>query len=313
MGKKNAILLVDDSPIDIAALSQILQDEYTLLTAKDGLSCLEIARMANPDLILLDVLMPGMSGFEVIQELKKNPVTAETPVIFITGLNKPQDEEKGFLLGAVDYISKPFTPAVVRLRVRNQIQIINQIRHIFHLSTTDELTGIGNRRYFYEQLEQEWQRALRDERPISFIIMDIDKFKHYNDQYGHMQGDYVLKVVADTVKNSLTRATDKCARWGGEEFVAILPGTDLNGAREVAERIRIGIEKLVLQLSTGKTTSVTISLGIHCVVPSRGEETSLNKLISDADAALYYSKSVGGNRVCAFEDMLVNVFAEGER
>ncbi|MCL2189516.1 MAG: diguanylate cyclase [Defluviitaleaceae bacterium] len=301
--KKNSILIVDDSSLNIIALSNILKDQYQLFVEKDGASCVATARKHQPDLILLDIIMPGMSGFDVISELKGNNVTCDIPIIFITGLNNTADEEKGFLLGAADYINKPFSPSVVKLRVKNQIQIVNQIRLIHNISITDELTGIGNRRFFYAQLEQEWQRALRHRASLAFMMMDIDRFKPYNDTYGHLQGDKALKVVAETIKNSLSRAIDKCARWGGEEFAVILPDTDLKGAREVAERMRSSVEKLSIPLDDKTNTCVTISTGIQCIVPTHDEEYNLKNFVSDADMALYHAKELGRNRSCATEDI----------
>jgi diguanylate cyclase (GGDEF)-like protein len=301
-GKTNSILIVDDSSLNLAALSQILSPIYKLYIEKDGLSCIESAVKNTPDLILLDIVMPGMNGFDVITELKKNTITSEIPVIFITGLDSAQDEEKGFVLGAADYISKPFTPAVVKLRVKSQIQIINQIRHINNISITDELTGIGNRRFFYAQLEQEWQRALRNHDYIAFLMMDIDKFKPYNDTYGHLQGDRALSGIAQIIKNSLFRAIDTCARWGGEEFAVILPDTQLNGAKEVAERIRTNVKNLILPLDDQTPTRVTVSIGVNCTAPTP-EACSLKDFVSDTDKALYHAKLTGRNRACTVEDL----------
>lgn len=300
---KNSILIVDDSSLNIIALSNILKDQYQLYVEKDGHACVATARKHQPDLILLDIIMPGMSGFDVISELKGNNVTCDIPIIFITGLNNTADEEKGFLLGAADYINKPFSPAVVKLRVKNQIQIVNQIRLIHDISITDELTGIGNRRFFYAQLEQEWQRAMRHQSSLAFMMIDVDRFKPYNDTYGHLQGDIALKTVAQTIKTSLSRAIDRCARWGGEEFAVILPDTDIAGARDVAERIRANVEALVLPLEDGKETRVTISTGIHCLIPKNDEDYTLKNFVSDADMALYYAKEKGRNRSCTVEDM----------
>jgi len=299
---KNSILIADDAVFSESSLSHILQQEYTLYTVKCGAECLEQARKVAPDLILLDIVLPGMNGFDVIMELKRNALTQEIPVIIVTGLNNAEDEERGFLLGAADYISKPYTPAVVKLRVKNQIQIVNQIRHIQTISATDELTGIGNRRYFYDQLELEWQRAMRNRKPLSFMMVDIDHFKPYNDTYGHLQGDRALKTVAQTIKISLTRAIDRAARWGGEEFVVILPDTKLDGARTVGERIRNNVESLNVPLIDGTPTAITVSIGIHCITPGVDEDYSLSAFVSDTDKALYYAKDTGRNRVCAAEE-----------
>jgi len=170
--KKNIILITDDSAINLDALTHILQDDYTLYTATDGATCLEIARKEVPDLILLDIVMPEMCGFKTITALKENCLTADIPVIFITGLTDSDAEERGFSLGAADYINKPFNSAVVKLRVRNQIQIVNQIRQIHRNSITDELTGIGNRRFFYDQLEQRAGVGTRGAQPKASVLHD---------------------------------------------------------------------------------------------------------------------------------------------
>jgi diguanylate cyclase (GGDEF)-like protein len=152
-------------------------------------------------------------------------------------------------------------------------------------------------------LEQEWQRALRHNAPLSFMMMDIDKFKPYNDTYGHLQGDRALKAVAQAIKNSLPRGTDKCARWGGEEFAVILPDTDLNGAKGVAERIRVCVESLLLPLEDETITKVTISIGINSATPPLNDGYTLKQFVSHADAALYHAKQSGRNRYKTAEDL----------
>jgi two-component system chemotaxis family response regulator WspR len=184
------------------------------------------------------------------------------------------------------------------------IQIVNQIRTIHTISITDELTGIGNRRYFYTRLEQEWQNALRHQSIISFLMLDIDNFKRYNDTYGHLNGDTVLKETAEIIQESLTRSTDKVARWGGEEFAVILAHTDIDGARMVAEKIRATIEQHTF--STDEPTNVTVSIGINCVTPVHTDTYSLKDFVSDADKLLYHAKATGKNRVCIPSDMPPN-------
>ncbi|MCL1862621.1 MAG: diguanylate cyclase [Defluviitaleaceae bacterium] len=286
MSEKNSVLIVDDEAMNITALSHILKNDYTIYVEKDGIGCIEAAKELKPDLILLDVLMPAMSGFEVINELKKDETTHDIPVIFVTGLNNAQDEEMGFLRGAADYINKPFSSAVVKLRVHNHMKIINQMRLIHQISITDALTGIGNRRFFYSQMEHEWQRSLRQQTPLGFMMLDIDNFKEYNDKNGHLQGDAVLKNVAEIIKSSLTRAIDIVARWGGEEFVVILPDTPLEGTKAVAERIRESVEK----------SGLTVSIGVNCTIPMK-ENCTQENFVSDTDKALYQAKSEGRNRV----------------
>ncbi|MCL2839955.1 MAG: diguanylate cyclase [Defluviitaleaceae bacterium] len=309
--EKNSILIVDDEAMNITALSQMLKNDYTIYVEKDGQGCIDTAAALKPDLILLDVLMPAMSGFEVIEVLKKDPETRHIPVIFVTGLNNAQDEQTGFVLGAADYVSKPFSSAVVKLRVRNQMQIITQTRLISSLSKTDPLTGIFNRRYFYSELEREWNRAMRQQTPLSILMFDVDKFHIYNETYGHLQGDIVLKEVSLIIKDSLFRAIDVLARWDGERFAILLPDTVQPGANIVAEKIRSTIEKHVFltdhHLEAKVPTHVTVSVGTHTVIPKPNEDYSAKNFITSVDQALTYAKSTGRNKVSSFSEVQVDL------
>jgi len=295
--QKNSVLIVDDEMSDLIVLTRILGSDYTLYTAKNGANAIEKAIEFRPDLILLDIVMPEMDGYEVLAVLKKTEETRKIPIVFITGLSSSEDEEKGLALDAADYISKPFSAKIVKLRVRNQIQIINQLRTIEHLSMIDQLTGLPNRRSFDERLGVEWKQAIREEYPISILIIDIDKFKDYNDNYGHMQGDAVLRKISKTILQSLKRPADFAARWGGEEFVVLLQNTPLEGATEVAEQIRLNIEKETLPCADGSLTKMTVSIGVNTLIP--GQNSSVDTFFTNADKALYAAKEMGRNRVQA--------------
>jgi diguanylate cyclase (GGDEF)-like protein len=297
--KKNSLLIVDDEKLNLKVLTHILLQDYTLYTAKDGLTAIEYAKEYYPDLILLDIIMPGMDGYEVITELKQIDGVRDIPVIFITGLNNSEDEEKGLALGAVDYINKPFISAVIRLRVKHQMQIINQLRAIERLSMIDQLTNIANRRSFDNRLGVEWYRAVREKTPISMLMIDVDKFKTYNDTYGHQQGDVVLRTIAEVFTNTLKRALDFAARWGGEEFTILLPNVDKDGALIVAEDIRKNVENTEIPCANGTFTKVTISVGVNTEEPSHN--SSVDTFISGADEALYIAKRTGRNKVCLFD------------
>ena len=260
--KKNKILIVDDEKSNIIALTRILSAEYTVHAAKNGKDAIDVASEQLPDLVLLDIIMPGMDGYAVIDELKKTEATRHIPVIFITGLDDPDEEEKGLSAGAVDYIIKPFRAMTVRLRVRNQIQIVNYIRLIEQLSLLDQLTGLPNRRSFDERLLIEWNRAIRDRTPVSILMIDLDKFKEYNDTYGHQQGDLALKTLASLFTHELKRSVDYVARWGGEEFVVLLTNTDDIKALKIAEWLRCSVENTKIPLSDGGTTKTTISAAV---------------------------------------------------
>ena len=293
---KNSILIVDDEKSNIMALTEILRPEYTIFSAINGRDAIDIVEEYTPDIILLDILMPEMDGHDVIAELKNSDKTHNIPVIFITGLDSIKDEEKGLSLGAVDYISKPFSPVIVKLRVRSQVKVINLIRTIELMSMTDQLTGIPNRRGFDNRMHLEWSRAIREHASISILLMDVDRFKVYNDTYGHQQGDVLLQAVAKIAAQSLNRSIDFVARWGGEEFVVLLENTDLNGAMNIAERIRANVENTVVLAEEGIQTKVTISIGVNTHAPT--PESSRDIFISKADKALYKAKETGRNKVC---------------
>jgi len=297
----NSILIVDDEKANIIALSHILGPTYSIYSSRNGHDAIEIAKEYSPCMILLDILMPEMDGYAVIEELKNNEATRDIPVIFITGLDNAEDERRGLSLGAADYISKPFNPAVVELRVLNQIKIINQIRLINKLSVTDQLTGIPNRRSFDNQMEREWLRSAREKVPLSMMMLDVDNFKFYNDTFGHQQGDVALQTVAMTIAKTLKRPADFAARWGGEEFAILLPNTTIAGAVKIAERIRKNVEQTPIPMLSGDITRATVSIGVHTMKPSR--ECLQCELILKVDKALYAAKETGRNKVCKFEDV----------
>ncbi len=290
------VLVVDDEPANLQVLTHILSDKYDISVATSGKSALKRIAAHNPDLILLDVLMPDMDGFEVLAELKENDNSRGIPVIFITGLNEAADEEKGFLLGAVDYIVKPFNNAIVKARVKTHLQIVRHIRTIERLGQIDALTEIPNRRGYEQRMSHEWSRAVRNKRPISLLMLDVDKFKSYNDTYGHPQGDKLLRSLGGTLEKTIRRAADFAARLGGEEFVVLLPECELEGALAVGEKIRAAVEAMIILLEgTDEVTRTTASIGVASVIPQAGVEPK--DLMASADAALYRAKCSGRNRV----------------
>jgi len=301
--EKNSLLIVDDDSENITALVYMLQAEYTIYVAKSGHHGIDLVREHMPDLILLDILMPEMDGFEFLITLKKSFEFREIPVIFITGLDSKSDEEKGLSYGAADYISKPFHPGIVRLRVWNQIKIVNQIRTIQQLSMIDQLTGIPNRRSFDHQMNLEWKRVQRENQLISLLMMDVDKFKVFNDTYGHLSGDVVLQSVAATLAGTLKRASDFAARWGGEEFAALLPNTDVDGGMLIAESVRENIESLTIKLPNDELVKVTLSIGVNTISPA--VDSDMNAFIAGSDMALYVAKELGRNRVYHYRDAVM--------
>jgi len=296
--KKNNLLIVDDENANLKVLSHILGSEYTIYTATNGANAIQKAKELLPDLILLDIIMPEMDGYETLAAIKKNEEIHKIPIIFITGLDSAEDEEKGLSLNAADYITKPFSAPIVKLRVRNQIQIVNQLRTIERLSMIDQLTNIPNRRSFDIRLNVEWKQAIREQTPISLLMMDLDKFKSFNDTYGHQRGDLALKKTAEILDKALRRPADFTARWGGEEFIVLLPNTHLEGAVEVAEKIRADVEKTPILFPDGNEVSVTISIGVASLKPDK--ISSMDVFISNSDKALYLAKEAGRNRVMRF-------------
>lgn len=294
-----SILVVDDDRTSLDVLSHILKPQHTVQIAKSGGAALKRAQELPPDLILLDVVMPDMNGFEVLAELKSMDSTRHIPVIFITGLAHAEDEEKGFLLGAMDYIVKPFNTAVVKARVRTHLRIVKQRRTIERLCMIDALTDVDNRRGFDQKMEQEWLRATRDHTSISMLMVDVDRFKAFNDTYGHPQGDALLQALAKVLSSVPSRPGDFVARLGGEEFAVVLPDTDASGAMVIAEKIRKGVEAMrILNTDNAVELSTTVSVGVVSQVPE--ENVGLPDFISRADEALYRAKNSGRNRTCLY-------------
>ena len=293
---KKTVLIIDDARFNVLVLEQILSPEYAVYTQNGGPEGIKAAKEILPDIILLDIVMPEMDGFEVISALKNSDITKGIPIIFITGLNDDIAEEKGLTLGAVDYITKPFSPTVVKLRVKNQMKILEQMRIIESLSLTDQLTGLPNRRSCDVQFATEWSRALRERTPLSILLIDVDRFKDYNDTHGHHQGDVALQIVAVTLRRTLQRAIDFVGRWGGEEFIALLPNTDAKGAEEVAEKIRKCIEDMEIPSPNKSASKVTVSIGINTLVDGMSDTT--DNFFLGADTALYAAKNSGRNKAC---------------
>ncbi len=293
------VLVVYDSPENVDLIYEAIGADYHFQVATHGEQALMIAASdAKPDVILLDVMMPGMSGYEVCKALKENPATQNIPVIFITAMDGSMEEEKGLALGAVDYISKPISPPIVRARVRNHLNLKIKADLLESQAFLDALTNIPNRRCFNEALEKEWMRALRSATSLAIIMMDVDHFKAFNDHNGHGAGDTCLKMIASAIASETTaRPADLIARYGGEEFIALLPGTDTNGAHLLSERLRVCVQALqVPHEYFGASQWVTISVGYASVIPD--QDNSAAYLMKKADSMLYKAKAMGRNCVC---------------
>lgn len=298
---RHRILLIDDEPIYRELIADILGDEYEILVAAEGVTGLEIAADKLPHLILLDLMMPGIDGFEVFRCLKADQRTREIPVIFITGRGDVEAETMGLKLGAVDYISKPVNADLVRARVSMQSRFKLMRDKLVLLAATDGLTGLANRFQFDTMLAYEYARHLRSGKELALIMLDIDQFKSFNDTYGHISGDECLREIAQAMTVTVSRATDLVARYGGEEFVVLLPETHLKGAVVIAERLRACISALRLPHRNSGTGYVTASFGV--VSGILHPDSSVTDAVHQADIQLYAAKAGGRNRVnsCAID------------
>jgi len=293
---KPKVLIVDDETSNLKILREILRDEADIQVTKSGSQALELAKKQQPTVILLDVLMPGMDGFEVIKQLKSDEETRAIPVIFITGLKDVDNEEKGFSLGACDYIQKPFHAAIVLARVRLHLEMMQQRVLLTELAHIDPLTTLGNRRKFDNVLELEWSVAKRDQTCLAILMIDIDFFKLYNDNYGHSAGDEVIQRVGMALKMQFSRPRDFVGRYGGEEFVAILPNTSGELLQDKIQKCCDAIANLKIPHEYSSISDVvTISIGGSlCEATGTGDA---EQAVNSADTQLYHAKTGGRNQV----------------
>lgn len=329
------LLIVDDHLDNVRSLALLLSDSgYFVRKATSGELALETIQISKPDLVLLDVRMPEMDGYEVCEQLKANPDTCGIPIIFLSASNDTDDKIQAFAVGGADYVTKPFQAEEVLARVRHQITILRQQQQLLYqqqqlaiqncqlrqeirqreqveaklqqanlelrrLANTDSLTQLANRRCFDETLEYEWQRLRREQQPLSLILCDIDYFKQYNDRYGHPAGDACLQQVAQMLVKCTNRPADIVARYGGEEFAIILPNTNQSGAITVVETIQATLELWQIpHTGSGTAAHLTLSMGIACLIPSLN--ASCQELLAATDAALYQAKVAGRNTWVAF-------------
>ena len=295
------IFIVDDNDTNLMAAKFTLDGVYKTFLLASAAQMLKLAERILPDLILLDIDMPEINGFQTIKILKEDERFADIPVIFLTAKSDEASELKGFELGAVDYISKPFSPPIIKARIATHLKMVEQKRIIEQISLTDTLTQLPNRRFLDDEMLKQWNLAIKNETSISILLLDADRFKNFNDTYGHQQGDAALRMLACIMKSSV-RQTDFAARWGGEEFAIILPDTESETAFTVAENIRKNVEKSVIPCigDTSNELKITISAGGFSVKPS--SDSSMEDFIKKADEALYAAKENGRNQVCIVQD-----------
>lgn len=321
------VLLIDDQTIVGEALKRMVESEpnIELRFCMDPTRAMNEAIEFRPTVILQDLVMPDVDGLVLLRFFRANPITKTTPIVVLSSNEDPKTKQEAFKLGATDYLVKfpDQLEVVARIRAHSRTYLAQQQRdeayrelrdlqvelekknsELQRLSSLDGLTGIANRRRFDEYLEQEWLRAARDGKRLALILIDIDHFKAYNDNYGHQGGDACLRRVARMLDGELKRAADVAARYGGEEFVIVLPDTDSQGAGIIAEKLRSTVEALQIEHTDSKTARyVTISLGVSSTLPRDGGIPAA--LIEMADEALYKAKENGRNRVCLSETTTV--------
>ena len=300
--RQGYVLIVDDEPANVELLAAALEDTYELLFATNGARALEIAASRAIDLVLLDVAMPRMDGYEVCRRLKASENTKDVPVIFVSAMREMDDEMRGFDVGGVDYISKPISPARVRARVRTHIELKQARDLLSRLASIDPLTGIANRRRFDDSLEQAWRRAVRAGAPLSLMLVDVDAFKEFNDNYGHARGDDCLRAIAAALLAALRRPGDLVARYGGDEFGVVLEDTDAAGMRALIQRLLQGVRRLdIAHAHSPVQPRVTVTIGGACLQPP--DDTPASHLLLTADKLLYEAKEQGRNcGVCGTGD-----------
>jgi len=292
--KTKTILIVDDTVENLDILGSLLE-KYDIIDAISGKDALEILEEETIDLILLDIMMPEMNGYEVCAKIQENPNTKNIPIIFITAKTDEDSIEKAYDIGGIDYVSKPFKPKELLAKVNRELTLQELQKELRIMATTDSLSGLYNRRYFTQSSEQIFHLSKREKQELSIIMIDIDKFKSINDNFGHKIGDDVIVYFANELKK-IQRKSDLSCRYGGEEFVLLLPNTSLENATIVAEKLRSKIELSSLKISSDQEIQFTVSLGVATVdfINDATTEPSLKK----ADEAMYRAKNSGRNKVC---------------
>lgn len=303
MNEKSKVLLVDDSPLIRKILSDMLENDYEVITSHSGLDGYEKAILLQPDIILLDVVMPELDGIETCKMIKKNKATEFIPIIFITSLDEAQDEMKGLEAGAIDYITKPFSEGIVKARIKNHLELKKHRDRLAFLSVYDELTSLYNRRWFDMVAQKQWNYAIAKKSYFSICIVEIDQFEMYNDDYGTYMGDECLKKVSKCIKDLMKEGNDIAARLRGKKFICLLPGADFDDITIAANKIHNEVLdlKIPFQYST-ISDYISLSGGAGAIVPT--ETDDLNEFIKSVDELCYESRRAGGNRMKVLQNSL---------
>ena len=294
------LMVIDDSKENLSLMKALFESDYQVVTFDDPAESITYAQQGAVDLVLLDVNMPSMHGYDACTQFKSNPLTSQIPIIFVTALSSTENEAKGLSLGAVDYVTKPVNLVILRARVRNHMESVYYRKQLEILSSVDGLTGLANRRSLDSMLQLHYNSTQRFGFNMTLMMIDIDDFKSYNDRYGHVQGDDCLKRIATCLK-AQCRETDFVGRYGGEEFVMVLPDTDLEGGLTMANKLLKAVRKLT-KTKDEQSAKVTISIGLSVFngrVNSE-EQHTVNSLIELADEQLYKAKRSGKNKVCHY-------------
>jgi diguanylate cyclase (GGDEF)-like protein len=288
------VLVVDDDEITIQILKTAI-NKYDISTVRTGAQAIEFCRATPPDLVLLDIEMPSMDGFQVCSTLKADEVTADIPVIFITSHGSREVEDKGWKVGCVDFIRKPISIGATVNRINSQLTLKFMSDKLKGYAYQDGLTALNNRRHFDMFLSTQIKLATRNHTPLGLLIVDIDHFKKFNDEFGHLAGDDCLKEVAKVLQQSANRPTDFSSRYGGEEFSIVLPSTDKEGVFAVATRIAQAVRDIDVERIAGIDASITVSIGAAMLCGDSHNDAE--SLIGLADQRLYQAKNNGRNRI----------------
>lgn len=301
-GARPRVLIADDQPANILLVTHALKDQFEVESATSGPEILERTAAGGIDLVLLDVEMPGIDGFEVCRRLKGDARTSNIPVIFVTARDGSTDEAHGFAVGAVDYITKPIRPPIVRARVRTHLELKQARDQLQQLASIDALTGIANRRRFDEVYDTEWRRASRGKRWLSLAMADVDDFKNFNDAYGHLAGDQCLRAIAGALNGITRRPGELAARYGGEEFALVFPEIEPDVMQRIMGALLDGVAALGIEHSASRAGPiVTVSGGGISVRPSR--DVTAREALDAADRLLYQAKNGGRDR-CVHGDLM---------